>query len=257
MIKRATLSIITKDYETIHRIHAESLKQWLPGYEHIVKYADDYHDLRSDYPDNFVFAIRPHVVLELFGAGYDQIIFLGSDVVFFSHPQELATSCLTTVVPHITRPTPNVTQVQATGHLNADCVKWINEPETVRFLEWMAETLKTNCKTNLKAGQFFDQLALNCLPFFVRRHWVIYDPTYNVAFYNLSYRSLSKDGDDVPYLVNGRPLTYFHFTGFNPKDPARISKHYGGPKAEGALLELMEWYKKELTHVEDRSTKSS
>ena len=43
---------------------------------------------------------------------------------------------------------------------------------------------------------------------------VVRDPEYNVAWWNLSTRTVSWDGSG--YLVNGRPLGFFHFSGYSP-----------------------------------------
>ena len=49
-------------------------------------------------------------------------------------------------------------------------------------------------------------------------------PGYNVAYWNLPHRKISRDGAGQ-YLVNGEPLKFFHFSGFDPKLPSLISKH--------------------------------
>ena len=52
---------------------------------------------------------------------------------------------------------------------------------------------------------------------------VLRDPGCNVAYWNLPSRHLrhGKEG----YEVDGRPLRFFHFTGFDPAQPDRLSKH--------------------------------
>ncbi len=52
---------------------------------------------------------------------------------------------------------------------------------------------------------------------------ILRDDGYNVAYWNLSSREVKRDGDT--YTVNGRPLRFFHFSGYDPDHPDRLSKH--------------------------------
>ena len=49
-------------------------------------------------------------------------------------------------------------------------------------------------------------------------------PAYNVAYWNLDQRSLGITDDVV--TVDGSPLKFFHFSGFNPAKPWWLSKHH-------------------------------
>ena len=51
---------------------------------------------------------------------------------------------------------------------------------------------------------------------------VLTDPAYNVAYWNLHGRRVTVDGRP---RVNGRSLVFFHFSGIEPKDMERVSKH--------------------------------
>ena len=60
---------------------------------------------------------------------------------------------------------------------------------------------------------FTDQRWVDFAPSFFD-HFILKDPTYNVAYWNLHERDL--EWTDGRYLVNGQPLTFFHFSGFVP-----------------------------------------
>lgn len=66
--------------------------------------------------------------------------------------------------------------------------------------------------------------------------------TYNVAFWNLHERSV--DRADSTYVVNGRPITFFHFSGFDPGNPKLLSKHENRTlvRPESGLADLINWY---------------
>ncbi|HEX6985892.1 MAG TPA: glycosyltransferase family 4 protein, partial [Planctomycetaceae bacterium] len=50
------------------------------------------------------------------------------------------------------------------------------------------------------------------------------DTAFNIAYWNLPTRSLEDDGSGG-YRVDGEPLRFFHFSGFDPRRPTDLSKH--------------------------------
>ena len=52
---------------------------------------------------------------------------------------------------------------------------------------------------------------------------IIRDPGYNVAYWNLSSRQIGRVEDS--FTVNGEPLYFFHFSGFDPGNPGEFSRH--------------------------------
>ena len=68
-----------------------------------------------------------------------------------------------------------------------------------------------------------DQRWVDFAPCFVSRLGVLRDDAYNVAYWNLFHRELSElDGE---FLVNGRTLRFFHFSGFDPDNTDCLSRH--------------------------------
>jgi glycosyltransferase involved in cell wall biosynthesis len=90
------------------------------------------------------------------------------------------------------------------------------------FLDWWDERLRRDCRIAVESGVFVDQrwvdLASTCFD-----HATISDPGWNVAYWNLHGRAVTPGTDG--YLVNGSPLRFFHFSGFSPLHPNRLSKH--------------------------------
>ncbi len=93
------------------------------------------------------------------------------------------------------------------------------------FLEWWKERMRRDCRVAFGEGIFVDQrwvdFASTCFD-----HFVVSDPCFNVAYWNLHGRSLTQSPDG--WLVDGRPLRFFHFSGFSPLRPHLLSKHQGG-----------------------------
>ena len=71
---------------------------------------------------------------------------------------------------------------------------------------------------------FTDQRWVDFVPSFFDHH-ILKDPGYNVAYWNLHGREVFSDGDR--YLVDGEPLRFFHFSGFDARKPWLLSKHQG------------------------------
>ena len=59
----------------------------------------------------------------------------------------------------------------------------------------------------------------------VRAH-LVKDPSWNVAYWNLATRPLTR-GADGGLLVAGHPLTFVHLSGYSPRQPHLLSKHQG------------------------------
>src|SRR5581483_2467759 len=95
--------------------------------------------------------------------------------------------------------------------------------EVDRLLDWWAERLATDCLVAPERGYFVDQRWMDFAPGLVTSLHVLRDPGYNVAYWNLSSRDVRAAGDR--YEVNGRPLRFFHFSGYDPATPHKLSKH--------------------------------
>jgi glycosyltransferase involved in cell wall biosynthesis len=79
-------------------------------------------------------------------------------------------------------------------------------------------------------------------PVFLPRLRILRDPSYDVAYWNLPDRliELAEGGE---WLVNGKALSFFHFSGFDPSKPTVLSKHENRiRKAKGALAALFGFY---------------
>lgn len=253
MNKICTLSIVSESYEPIYKVCLTSLNNHFPPtVDHIKVNPSDYENLRPLYKHSseasFICAIRPHVVLEYLQK-YDEVIFLGSDVVFYSCPNELFQDYKAIVVPHIISPIPfdgqfpTMASIPATGHLNTDIVKWKKHPDIIKFLEWQNETHKNYCiQTNTI---FLDQTWLNCLPFFVDGVKILRHPGYNLAYFNLKERIVTKNKRGNKFLVNNQPLVCAQFSGFQ-KDSNKLSKFSEYKSECSNTKEIFEDYNKKL-----------
>ncbi len=109
------------------------------------------------------------------------------------------------------------------GAYNGGVVGLRRGAEAERFIGWYLSRLKENCFFDLKEGLFVDQLWLNLVPIFFDTH-VSRLPGLNVAYWNAIERNLRVDGKGG-FSVDGCPLIFFHFSGWNPLMPERLSLH--------------------------------
>jgi glycosyltransferase involved in cell wall biosynthesis len=93
------------------------------------------------------------------------------------------------------------------------------------FLAWWCDRLRRECRVEIDAGLFVDQRWIDFVPSYFD-HTVLVDEGYNVAYWNLYERDVKLGSDG--YEVNGRPLRFFHYSGFDPLMPFRLSKYQTG-----------------------------
>ena len=178
-------------------------------------------------------AVKPFVFEYLFRTRpYDRITYLDPDI-WIHRPLEAVFSALDTadiaLIPHIRRPyfdrfEPTDTRIIQSGTFNLGFIALKRGLTADRLLSWWSEKLFLDCVVDIPRGLFVDQKWLDLVPSFFPSHAIIYDPTCNIAYWNLHERTLSVNGDGH-YTVDGAPLTFFHFSGYSPFEPARLSKH--------------------------------
>jgi hypothetical protein len=92
------------------------------------------------------------------------------------------------------------------------------------FLDWWWQATRRDALADLGQNLFTDQRWVDFVPSFFD-HFILKDPGYNVAYWNLHARNLTEDGDRR--VVDGEPLRFFHFSGFDVRKPQVLSKHQG------------------------------
>lgn len=133
------------------------------------------------------------------------------------------------LIPHNTEPLPqdghlpSELDILAAGVYNLGFIAMARGPETDRLLDWWSERLAEDCIVDPARGYFVDQRWMDMAPALVPGVDILRDPGYNVAYWNLPTRELELD--DGHFRANGKPLRFFHFSGFDPNRPNHLSKH--------------------------------
>jgi glycosyltransferase involved in cell wall biosynthesis len=177
-------------------------------------------------------AVKPWLLAHLLDAGAPAITYLDPDIQIYSSLQpleELAIEHGVVLTPHNTEPLPddgkrpNQIDILLAGVYNLGYVSLGANTETDALLRWWRERLLTDCRVDPLRGYFVDQRWFDLAPGLVSDHVILREPQYNVAYWNLHSRRLEFDG--MHYTVNGVPVAFFHFSGFDPETPEVLSRH--------------------------------
>jgi GT2 family glycosyltransferase len=133
------------------------------------------------------------------------------------------------LTPHLLEPIPpdgrlpSESDILVAGAYNLGFLALRKSSHTARFLGWWQDRLRDGCVVDLNRGLMTDQKWVDLVPGFFPGTTYLRDATYNVAYWNIHSRILEERGGQ--FLVNGEPLTFFHFSGFDPGRPQEFSKH--------------------------------
>ena len=194
-------------------------------------------------------AIKPFVMLRLFDQGYTQVLYFDPDIMIFrpldSVFEALRNGASFVLTPHLCSP-PGTNalrtevDVMRTGVYNLGFLACSHQPETEPVLRWWARKLRFECLNDQTGGIFVDQKFMDLVPGFTDQTRVLRDTTMNVAYWNLAQRRIDANG--AGWTVDGRPLGFFHFSGFDAAEPDRLSKHASIEAIPTALQGLLHQY---------------
>ena len=202
-------------------------------------------------------ALRPHLLRMLLEWGARAIVFTDTDTCFYSAVDDLALAATMSGVvlsPHSTRPvharqyfpSSQIEYGQRTNGLFNTGLLAVG-PEGRDFLDWWAGWLARDSLREPSAGIWSDQLWVDWAPVYFE-HVVVRDSSLNVAFWNLDERELHEVEGRA--IVDGAPLRHFHFAGFDPRQPERLSTYldeaWPPPPANPVLTRLLHEYAERL-----------
>jgi glycosyltransferase involved in cell wall biosynthesis len=262
-MRTAVFSIISPNYRHYARVLMASVREHQPDWERFVLLVGDtpsgeldgqlYTSVRLDtlaLPDSrrFTFrytvlelntAVKPWMFSHLFERGYDRVVFLDPDIVVFSPLAELdeQPAAFLSVTPHLTGPIggedhPSERTILQAGSYNLGFLAVTQHPALKRFLGWWQEKLEYHCVVDIANGLFVDQKWMDLAPGLYPDVAILRHDGYNVAYWNLRQRRVTIDGERVS--VNGQPLRFFHFSGFDPRFPHLLSRHEHGSTTDDA-----------------------
>jgi glycosyltransferase involved in cell wall biosynthesis/GT2 family glycosyltransferase len=229
----ARLSVVVLD-DPDHLIAPEPSFEVIRAEELPFDPPSDFHTMAAIYDvTELATAVKPWAFEYLFNRGASAAIYLDPDIEVFDSlgPLEpLALKHGIVLTPHLTEPMPrdgkhpDERDLGRSGIYNLGFLA-LSASGAKSFLAWWRERLRRDCLNDPAAGMFVDQRWIDFAPALFEP-WILKDPGYNVAYWNLPNRTLTRDAERV--LVNGQPLRFFHFSGFSPRAPHLLTKHQHG-----------------------------
>ena len=252
-------TIIAKNYVAHARVLAESFKSVDPEGSCSVLVIDDFDDYLDPASEPFELIRIDQIGLpdaERMAASYDVVEFSTAvkpwllkyllqrpevEAITYLDPDIRVAASLAEVdrrakqhdivlTPHFTSPLPrdglkpSDEDILIAGAYNLGFIA-LGAGETAdALLDWWAERLEQHCVIDPESGYFVDQRWIDLVPGLWPNLHVLRDPGFNVAYWNLPARRF-EIADEGDYRVDGEPLRFFHFSGFDPRRPGVLSRH--------------------------------
>jgi glycosyltransferase involved in cell wall biosynthesis/SAM-dependent methyltransferase len=200
-------------------------------------------------------AVKPWLLAHLLSEGCPAITYLDPDIRVYSSLEQLdqlAREHGVVLTPHNVEPLPDdgerpsQVDILLAGVYNLGYVSLGVGSEIDTLLGWWRDRLLRDCRVDPLNGYFVDQRWFDLAPGLVSDHVIVREPQYNLAYWNLHSHRLESDG--AQYTVDGVPLAFYHFSGFDPERPDVLSRHQTRVRigAGSALARICVQYASEL-----------
>lgn len=180
----------------------------------------------------------------------DHVIYLDPDIVVFSRLDDILASLDKTPIaltPHMLHPETNPDAVVDNelvalrhGVFNLGFFGLRKSKEAQAFASWWAARTHRYCIDRVEAGLFTDQKWIDLAPGFFEVG-ILRSPRFNVAPWNLSQRGV-RGSFEAGFTVDGEPLGFYHFTGFDSGAHRILAEKYAG--SSRAVQTLIDWYER-------------
>ncbi|MEN6604601.1 MAG: glycosyltransferase [Bryobacteraceae bacterium] len=257
-IKTAVFTIVAKNYLPYARVLMRSVAQVHPEWRRVVVLADQVDGYFDPETEDFEIvlstslpiprsrwfhfkysimelntAVKPYAFEYLFDRDdLERIVYLDPDIQIYSRMDGLVEvldqGANLVLTPHLTGALdddkrPGEIDILRSGAYNLGFIAVARGRESMAFLAWWQQRLYDHCVVDLPRGLFVDQRWIDLVPGMFDGVVILRDPGYNVAYWNLSHRIVT--GCSGGYEVAGKPLVFFHFSGFDPQQPDQLSRH--------------------------------
>ncbi len=277
-------TIVSKNYLPYARTLMESIRQHSPGSDLIVVICDKVNpselenkvfdilpidQLNIQDFDEFVFqytilelntAVKPFAFEHLFRKfEYSKVTYFDPDIRIYGSLQGLLNyleNYQIVITPHLTGPLndgkrPYESDILKAGTYNLGFIALSEGQDSRHLLTWWSGHLRKECIVDIANGIFVDQKWIDLVPGMYDSVKIIREPGWNVAYWNLLHRKITKE--KAVFLVNNSPLIFFHFSGIKAKEKI-FSIHqnrYQYDSLPTAIRELVDDY---IEHLENNDS---
>jgi hypothetical protein len=184
------------------------------------------------------------------------VLYFDPDIVLFSRLDDLLQELLSgsiALTPHLTKPIDSndldsikdheIYSSLRNGVYNLGFIGVKNDANGRSFGKWWADRLLHFCRDNPEIGLFTDQKWIDLVPVFFDGVRILKNTRFNVATWNINTRQV-EGSISTKITVDGNPLGFYHFTGWDSGNHFAQALKYGGHNH--ALLSLLNWYNEML-----------
>ncbi|AXU28889.1 TPA: hypothetical protein ACKONR_003314 [Clostridioides difficile] len=192
-------------------------------------------------------AVKGQAMLNLLNK-YEKCVYLDPDMVVFDSLKELENlldSHDIILTPHVTHKEEEEQHIRNNeiaslryGAYNLGFLAVKRNENGLEFVTWWRDRLCKYCFDDIPGGLFTDQKWIDLAPGLFEGVYILRDPSYNVATWNITWRKISNL--DGKYKVNNIDLKIYHFSGFDSGAQEIMLKVNGGNNQ--ALWNLREQY---------------
>jgi glycosyltransferase involved in cell wall biosynthesis/2-polyprenyl-3-methyl-5-hydroxy-6-metoxy-1,4-benzoquinol methylase len=174
-------------------------------------------------------AVKPLFLRHLLRTWNTSVLYLDPDIKIYGslvEVTELAEQHQIVLTPHMTSPLPRDGRriddyhILSSGVYNLGFIGLGRDTDV--FIDWWWNKTRRNALVDHDRMMFTDQRWIDFVPSFFKHH-ILKNPAYNVAYWNLHSRRLTCEAEH--YFVDGQPLKFFHFSGFDTGKPYLLSRH--------------------------------
>ncbi len=200
----------------------------------------------------FATAMKPFGFLHLLKTYPGQpIVYLDPDILVTApliHVEAaFAAGASLILTPHITVPLqdgyqPDDHTILKAGIYNLGFAGVAATDDGQRLVNWWSDRCRRDALIDIPNHMFTDQRWMDLAPSFVATACILREPGYNLAFWNLSHRRVTRN--DGMVFVEKTPLRFVHFSGSDPSNREIFSKNQNRfrPDDLGDLRPLFDRY---------------
>lgn len=182
----------------------------------------------------FCTAVKAWLLTALCAAAPDApVVYLDPDIEVFAPIDDVVVGAMEhgiVLTPHVLQPIPrdglgpDEIHILSSGVFNLGFLAVGPGAISSGFLAFWAQRLRRDAIADHQRMLFTDQRWVDFVAMYP--HAICRDPGYNVAYWNVWGHAVecNSEGD---WTVSGRPLRFFHFSGFDPRRPHVLSRHQG------------------------------
>ena len=116
-----------------------------------------------------------------------------------------------------------------------------------RFAQWWEHRLLNYCYADYAQGLFTDQKWCDLVPAFFEDHFIVRDPGYNMASWNINKRRLTISEEGQFRVNESYPLRFYHFTGYDSGAGNFMTRRYSDQN--NLVDEIWGWYARAIKRM--------